>query len=234
MSRRPVRLGLIDSGIAATAPQAAAVVAARCFGADGDGDSGGGSGDGLSDPLGHGTEIAALLLELTPSAQLCVAQALGGTTDPRSSAKRIAAALDWLIDCGVELVNLSIGLRRADAGLRRACERAAAAGILLVASAPARGAPVYPAAYAQCLAVSGDARCAANEISCLNSANADFGAHPCLSAGAASSGRGGASYAAARVSARIAALLAAGTRAAAVPDALRALCAHHGPERRRA
>jgi hypothetical protein len=212
--------GVIDSGVAAGFP---GLVAARRF------DAGGGA-QAVDDRLGHGTAVARLLLEHGDAPGLLVAQVFAQAQ--HCSPAQLAAALEWLVESGAALVNLSIGLREASARLRCACERAEAAGVVLVASAPARGAPVYPAAYAQCIAVSGDARCADNEISWLGSTNADFGAHPFLVPNASHSG--GASYAAARVSGRIARLLAAGTPANGIAASLRAQCRYHGPERRRA
>ncbi len=215
-----ILVGVIDSGVASGFP---GLVAARRFDADG-------GAQAVDDRSGHGTGIARLLREHGGRPGLLVAQVFAQTQ--RCSPAQIAAALEWLVASGAALVNLSVGLRRAAACLRRACERAEAAGVILVASAPARGAPVYPAAYAQCIAVSGDARCADDEISWLGSANADFGAHPFLLPGDRQSG--GASYAAARVSGRIARLLAAGTPGTAIAETLRAQCRYHGPERRRA
>ncbi len=218
-------VGIVDSGGALGLP---GVVAARSFAA---GDDGGirctESGD---DRLGHGSQIARLIKELGGDIGLLSAQVFAGTRT--SSPAQVAAAINWLVDDGAALINISLGVRRADAGLRLACERAAAAGVILVASAPARGAPVFPAAYPQCIAVSGDARCAETEISWLGGANADFGAHPCAVPGDASAS--GASFAAARLSARVSRLLCQGMAANAVPVKLRAEARYHGPERRRA
>jgi hypothetical protein len=215
-----ILVGVVDSGVAAGFP---GLVASRRFDADGDAQA-------VDDRIGHGTAIARLLREHGDGPGMLVAQVF--THTQRCSPAQIAAALEWLVDSGAALVNLSVGLRQAAACLRLACERAEAAGVILVASAPAHGAPVYPAAYAQCIAVSGDARCGDQEISWLGSASADFGAHPFLVPGASHSG--GASYAAARVSARIACLLAAGTPGTAIGATLRRQCRYHGPERRRA
>ena len=212
--------GVVDSGICAGFP---GLVAARRFDAEA-------RAQAVDDRSGHGTAIARLLREHGDAPDMLVAQVFAHAM--RCSPAQIAAAVEWLVDSGAVLINLSVGLRRAAGCLRIACERAAAAGVTLVASTPARGAPVYPAAYAQCIAVSGDARCADDEISWLDSANADFGAHPFLVPD--DKRNGGASYAAARVSGRIARLLAAGVPATEIAAALRAQCRYYGPERRRA
>jgi Subtilase family len=215
-----ILVGVVDSGVTAGF---SGLIASRRF------DAGDGA-QAVDDRIGHGTAIAHLLREHGGGPGLLVAQVFAQTQ--RCSPERVTAALEWLVERGAALINLSVGLREASACLRGACERAEAAGVMLVASAPARGAPVYPAAYAQCIAVSGDARCADDEISWLGSANADFGAHPFLVPGDSRSG--GASYAAARVSGRIVRLLADGTPAKAIAAALQTQCRYHGPERRRA
>lgn len=218
-------IGMVDSSVAAAG--LTGIVAVRGFAPGDDGEIR--CAEAGNDGLGHGAQIARLL-----SAQddigLLVAEVFAGTQ--ASSPTRVAAAIDWLVVSGAALINMSIGMRRADAGLRLACERAEAAGVILVASTPARGAPVFPAAYQQCIAVSGDARCAETEISWLGGAHADFGAHPFAIAGDARCG--GASFAAARLSARIAGLLREGTVPNAMRQKLRAHCRYYGPERRRA
>ncbi|MFA6313336.1 MAG: S8 family serine peptidase [Sterolibacterium sp.] len=226
LNGQPILVGVVDSGVAAGGPPG--IVAMRAFAPD-DG-QGVRSSEPGEDLLGHGSRIAGLLLEQGGDIGLLVAQVFAATQT--SSPQRVAAAIAWLVASGAALINMSVGVRRADAGLRLACERASAAGVILVASAPAQGAPVFPAAHPQCIAVSGDARCAEAEISWLDGANADFGAHPFASAGDARSG--GASYAAARLSARIARLLSQGTAPHAIRPALRAQCRYHGPERRSA
>lgn len=223
---RTLLVGVVDSGGAAVGLPG--IVAARSFAAGDDGEIR--CSEDAEDRLGHGAQIVRLIREQGGDVGLLVAQVFSAVQT--SSPARVAAAIRWLVDGGAALINMSLGMRRVDAGLRLACERAAAAGVILVASAPARGAPVFPAAYAQCIAVSGDARCAESEISWLGGANADFGAHPCAIPGDASSG--GASFAAARLSARIIRLLAQGIAPDVVQQTLRAQCRYHGPERRRA
>lgn len=222
--RPRILVGVVDSGVIAGF---AGVLAARGFSRSEDGEVR--PGVAGADPTGHGTQICSLIREGAADVGLLVAQVFARTA---SSTAQIAAAIAWLVAEEVTVINMSVGVRRASSELRLACERAARAGVILVASSPARGAPVYPAAYPQCIAASGDARCSADEISDLSGENADFGAHPFALAGDAASG--GASFAAARVTARIARLLAEGTPPALVLTALREQASHHGPERRRA
>ena len=101
--------------------------------------------------------------------------------------------------------------------------------MVLVAAAPARGGPVYPAGYPGVLRVCGDARCGPGEWSHLATAQADFGACP-----DGPDGRpGGASLAAARFSALLAGALVTEQDADMAVSALIRRAAYHGPERRR-
>ena len=162
-----IGVGIADSGIAGEA--AVRVRSARDFVST----SGAAPGD-ARDPAGHGSRIASII---AASAGVELLDARIFDARLRTDARTAAAAIDWLLESGARLINLSFGLREDRAVLREACARAAAAGVLLVASSPARGQPVFPAAYPEVLRATGDARCARGEISWLGSAQADVGAH---------------------------------------------------------
>ncbi|PHZ84455.1 subtilisin-like serine protease QhpE [Paremcibacter congregatus] len=164
----------------------------------------------VPDPLGHGTTVSAILRHHGPEAMLYNAQvfdAKGVTT-----AATVAAAIDWLVAVQVDVINLSLGLQQDRTVLREACVRAVAADIILIASAPAQGAAVYPAQYPGVIRATGDARCAVAEISWLDSGQADFGACPrALDQARDDPPRiGGASLGAAHLSGQVAAYLQAG------------------------
>ena len=65
----------------------------------------------------------------------------------QTSTACIAAALDWLCEQHVAVVNMSFGLQHDRRVLRQACAQALTKGTILVAASPARGVAVYPAAY---------------------------------------------------------------------------------------
>ena len=154
-----------------------------------------------------------------------------------ASAAALAAAVDWAADQHAELIHMSVGLEADRAVLAAAIARAVAAGCIIVASSPARGAPVYPAGYANVIRATGDARCAPDEVSCLSSGL--FGGCPRFaSAGDTSGGMsgagvmsGGASVGAAHVTR---AIISGSKResAAAAAAALTARARYVGPERR--
>ncbi|MCM2253180.1 MAG: S8 family serine peptidase, partial [Ramlibacter sp.] len=182
------------------------------------------------DALGHGTAVAQILLSQAPFAQLASAQVF---TDQRhADAACLAAAIHWCIEQQVRVINLSWGLALDHGALRAACRAAAACGTIVVAACPARGGGVYPAAYPEVLAVSGDARCAGGGWSVIEphrlygeAALAADGLTP-----------GGGSYAAARLSGRAAGFLALrpGAGAGDFRQWLEAGAAFRGRERRRA
>ncbi|WP_025126285.1 S8 family serine peptidase [Pseudomonas sp. PH1b] len=217
-----VRIGVIDSGHAAEQR----VVQGRRFFLQPEGI---GEGRLQPDTLGHGSAIVEAIQQRAPDAQLYVAQVF----DQRgvTSAAQVSAALYWLLEQEVRLINLSLGLRQDRPSLRQACAEAEARGVLLCASSPAQGEPVYPARYPGVLRATGDARCSAQQWAWLGSAQADFAA--CVQG--AGSGQSGASLGCAALSGHIGAYLARHPDAskAQVAQWLREHADFHGPERRR-
>lgn len=214
---KPVRVGLIDSGVGRVFD--AAVVAARAF------------AGACDERFEHGEQIAACVLQHCPSARLLVACVLDRHGEARVDA--VVDGLAWLVEQGALLVNMSFGMPQPSPRLAQACHAAAAAGVVLVAAAPARGGIAFPAAFGECIGVSGDARCAPGEVSWLATGVADFGTHPFLDPGDPRRG-GGASMATARLSGLLAARLEAGVEASALRAELERLARYVGPERRHA
>ncbi|ARJ71012.1 hypothetical protein B0A89_14400 (plasmid) [Paracoccus contaminans] len=153
-----------------------------------------------------------------------------------TSADRVARAILWLIP-QADLIVMSLGLPADRAPLADACAQTQRAGVAMVASAPARGGPCWPAAYPGVIAASGDARCGWDDLSLLPGrrigawcASPEQGAAGMGAAATGGAAMGGASLAAARV---------AGHLAAHWPEArhhpelwLAARAAHVGAERR--
>jgi subtilisin family serine protease len=222
--RRGVRIGIVDSGIAGSVP---ARVAADASFALNDGELVRAGAE--PDRLGHGTAVAEIVAHFVPHAALYVAQVF---TDRFSTTPvQVAAAIDWLVGQGAQVVNLSLGLPADRAVLAEACARAVEAGVVLCASSPARGAPVFPASYPGVLRMTGDARCAREEISWLNTAQADFGAHVMPPQGEV---RSGASIGCAHLTGHVGRYFAEGGAAdrEALCEWLIARASYRGPERR--
>jgi hypothetical protein len=221
---KKIRIGLIDGGVGSALSDA--VAAAADFGAPVRA-----APIRAAAALTHGTNVARLVLEGLPSAQLLSARVFHERLD--ANVEDVVAAVAWLLDQGVDLINMSFGLRKPSAALEHACWVAREAGVLLVAAAPARGGPVFPAACRACIAVSGDARCQPGEVSWLGIEGVDFGTHPFLEPGSAAHG-GGASYATARFTGLVSALLAQGMPSQAVRTHLFLESAWAGAEQRHA
>jgi hypothetical protein len=146
-----------------------------------------------------------------------------------ASAAAVARALDAAGETGAAIIHCSFGLARPDAPIAQAVAALLGAGRLVVAAAPARGGPVWPAALPGVIGVQGDARCGPQDWSRLDLPHAAFGACPSLAADPAILG---ASVAAARLTGMIAAHLGTGAAPAEALALLRAQARFQGRERR--
>lgn len=186
---RPVRIGLVDSGVSVTSHSR--IVKTQCFRWMSKMDKViAGSAD--KPLLVHGQVLAEMILGRAPEADLFSAQIFHDKLLARSA--QVAAAIDWLVDESVQVINMSFGLHRDDPVLRSACQRALNCGVILVAASPARGRKVYPSAYEGVFSVTGDARCGENLFSYLNKPRVDFGAcvssaHPAVSGSSVATAR---------------------------------------------
>ncbi|MDX1595247.1 MAG: peptidase S8 and S53 subtilisin kexin sedolisin [Gammaproteobacteria bacterium] len=218
--RGPVRIGLLDGGIAPDVP--ARVVARKRFTPVGGARP---AGSDAFEGSRHGNEMARLLGRARAEIGIVSADVLGEGTPV--APEQVVAGLEWLAGQGVRLISMSLGLLADRPRLREAVASLAAEGIVLLASAPARGRPVFPAAYPEVVAVMGDARCHDPEYSHLGTPRAEFGASTLDSRGRPS----GASFAVPRIAARLAERLAEGLTADLAVAALRRDATYHGPER---
>ncbi|HJV28236.1 MAG TPA: S8 family serine peptidase [Aromatoleum sp.] len=196
-----VMVGIVDGGFESV-PATALHDVAR-FVADGEGSMRRESPSGRTLP--HGEAVAALVLAAEPGARLIDARIASPGHPP--TPRIVAAAIDWCVSEGARVINLSLGLLEDRAVLRDACEHAISRGVVLVAAAPARGSPVFPAAYPGVQSVSGDARCASGQWSLLKGETAGGALYGCCPAGP-DEARGGASMASARFTGIVARLLA--------------------------
>ncbi|MHB1872511.1 MAG: subtilisin-like serine protease QhpE [Steroidobacteraceae bacterium] len=217
------RVAVIDSGIG---PQANVPVreARRFEDLDGKILAGAAQPDGA----GHGTTITRIIASAERPVDLLIGQVLDG--HGRCTAAAVAAAVEWALSGGAQLVHLSLGLRADRAVLAEAIARAVRSGALVVCASPARGAPVFPAAYPGVLRATGDARCGRDEIAALGTREADFGACVTTDLPGSNTARG-ASIGAAHVSRIILSHLEAGSSLATVRTILAARAAFRGPER---
>jgi thermitase len=149
------KVAIVDSGVYSEHPDIGRIVAQRDFV----------EGDAVADDdFGHGTHVTGIAGALTDNGKgvaggcfgcgLIVGKVmgLGGfTTD-----SRIVEGINWSVNQGADVVNLSLGGPADSSVLRGAVNRAHGQGAVVVAAAGNDGAdgPRYPAAYSKVIAVS--------------------------------------------------------------------------------
>ena len=132
---RGVRVAVIDSGIDADHPDVGGVAAAvEVLVDENDPDAVVVREGPHGDLYGHGTACASLIRAVAPDVELISVRVLGPNL--RGSADAFAAAIEWCVEHGVDVVNLS--LSTSNVGYLPAfwslVDRAAFAGVLLVSA----------------------------------------------------------------------------------------------------
>jgi hypothetical protein len=148
-----VMIAVIDTAIEAAHPELVNTIAG-IFDAVGDGPS-------PAEP--HGTQIAGILAAhselkgVAPEAKLLSVRAFrGGKKSPaQSTSFQLLKGIDWAFDAGAKIMNMSF-TGPMDPLLERIIKQAAEKGVIFIAAAGnngPKGAPVYPAAYPEVIAV---------------------------------------------------------------------------------
>ena len=152
----PVVVAVLDTGIDLSHPEFAGRVVAGPDFVDG--------GTVSGDPNGHGTHVAGIVAAavdgsgvegLAPGMVLLAVRVLDETGYGDDA--WVAAGVDWAVDAGVDVINLSLGSDVDHPGLRPAVARAVAADVVVVAAAGNDGPaaePMFPAALPGVLTVS--------------------------------------------------------------------------------
>ena len=180
-----LKVGIIDSGLPTSC--GFPVLAAHDFT----------SASSTIDQLGHGTAVTNIIAS---NLAIDIVSARVFHDKLVCTPSQVAEAIQWLLSQNVDIINMSFGLRNDRSILRDSCEQALNNKIVIVASAPSQGEPVYPSNYNGIIRATGDARCTQGEISWLNSNQADFGGY----SGKPHFGPAGASIGCASVTASIA------------------------------
>jgi thermitase len=149
------KIAIVDSGVYSNHPDIGRIIAQRDFV----------EGDAVADDdYGHGTHVTGIAGALTNNGKgvaggcfecgLLIAKVMGPqgfTTD-----SRIVKGINWSVNHGADVVNLSLGGSGDSSVLRTAVNRANGRGAVVVAAAGNEGTnvPRYPAAYSKAIAVS--------------------------------------------------------------------------------
>jgi len=149
-----VRVAVVDSGVHVQHPH----IAGRIAGGVAIDDRGGEHPDYL-DRLGHGTAIAAAILEKAPDAELHAVKVFDRTLSTTMTG--LVAGIDWAIRSGMHVVNLSLGTSKAEheALLAGVVARARSRGVIIVAARDDGGVRWLPGSLEGVLPVQLDAEC---------------------------------------------------------------------------
>lgn len=131
-------MAIIDSGVHASHPHVGSVRGGVAIDRDGSV-----SGD-FVDRIGHGTAVTAAIREKAPDAELFAVRIFDGALT--TSATTVIAAIDWAVEAGMHVINLSLGTsnaahRQAFIG---AVARAEARGAVIVAARDDEGVDWLP------------------------------------------------------------------------------------------
>ena len=154
---RGLWIAVIDSGVHPQHPHVGNVHAGVAF------DDAGALNNDVVDRLGHGTAVAAAIHEKAPDAALLVVKVFDRQLAATGTA--LVAAIDYAIDAGAHLINLSLGTTN-DAhrpAFEMLAAKAAARKVLIVAAAPSAGQQWLPGALAGVIGVELDWTCARDE-----------------------------------------------------------------------
>jgi subtilisin family serine protease len=153
---RPVRIGIIDSGVHSAHPHIGNVAGGVTIGPDALEMS-------YVDRLGHGTAIAALIHARAPHAELFAVKIFQHALT--ANLRIVLAAIDWCLENEIDLINLSLGTPNASykAAFEAAVARVGAAGKGIVSAFEVNGVPALPGCLLGVVGVLADSSKAAGE-----------------------------------------------------------------------
>jgi subtilisin family serine protease len=167
MSRETkIRIALIDSGINPRHPHVGEVAGGVAFSLTDDG--GVQQTEDYIDRRGHGTALAGILRAKAPRSELYAVKIFRDPRtphDPLTTAITVLeAGLSWAIEQAMDIINLSLGTTNPDHRdrIQTLVDRANAAGLILVASAPPGQTDMLPATLPNVIGAAGDETCGWN------------------------------------------------------------------------
>ncbi len=112
-------------------------------------------GTDCADRLGHGTACTGIIRQIAPDAEIHIIRIFEQSLV--AEGRVLIAALKWVIDQGIDVVNLSLGTtdRQYFEPIQKLCQQAARENIILVAAAHNRGIKSYPAILPDVIGVQG-------------------------------------------------------------------------------
>ena len=147
-----VRVGIIDSGLETTHPRLAGRVV-QSVAVELDGDDTRVVPDDVGDLYGHATACGGIILGLAPEVELVSIRVLGA--DLRGKGTAFAAGLEWAIDQGINVLNLSLSSKSEALFpiFHDLVDRAYFRGVAMVSAANNVPAPSYPSLFSSVFSV---------------------------------------------------------------------------------
>lgn len=151
-------VAVVDSGIASGHPHVGIVTRGTLLGADGS------ESPDFGDRIGHGTAVAAAIIEKAPDVDLIAVRVF--ERELSTSAAVLARAIAWSAEQGARLINLSLGTpNMARTGvLQDAVDHAATLGAVVVSAAEVEGVPYLPGALPNVIGVRLDWSCPRDRV----------------------------------------------------------------------
>ena len=200
-----VKIAIIDSGINASHFHVGHIEQGWTYGFDEYGNVV--QETGCADLIGHGTAIAGVIRERVPSAPLFALKIFQEALNAPFAL--LYAALDWAVTTNVRIIHLSLGIRQSEhrKPLEDLCRRAHKKKIIIVAATKSPYEQIFPSTFDTVIGVYRHPGCGPDDFTYHSSNTSLFGAHgrprplPGLPQEANFSGS---SFAAARITARVA------------------------------
>lgn len=143
-SGQGVTVAVLDTGVALTHTM---LVTRLLPGLDVVGGDNSPDDEGAGLAWGHGTHVAGIVARMAPASMILPVRVLD--TNGRGNTFLLAYAIEWAVDNGTDVINLSLGTDQDSRVLRDVIERATAHGVIVVAAAGNQNQSLerYPAAY---------------------------------------------------------------------------------------
>ena len=148
-----VKIAIIDSGVDSEHIEIGPIAHGADIRIDSDGQIV--LGTDYVDRLGHGTACTGIIRHIAPDAEIHIVRIFEQSLV--ADGRVLIEALQWVIDQGIDVVNLSLGTtdRQYFEPIRELCRQAARENIILVAAAHNRGIESYPAILPNVIGVQG-------------------------------------------------------------------------------
>lgn len=148
-----VKIAIIDSGVDFKHPEIGPITHGIDIRIDANGQIIWGTD--YADRSGHGTACTGIIRQIAPDAEIHIVRIFEKSLV--ADGKLLIAALQWVIDRGIDVVNLSLGTtdRQYFEPIQELCRQAAQEDIILVAAAHNRGIESYPAIFPDVIGVQG-------------------------------------------------------------------------------